>query len=180
MRLPLPGPFVTAPAGCAPRTCAPSTPGRQRAHARTHAPVWARPIPLAATLGFSFDFSSSGYLDVSVPPVCPPLRDRRPSPPGFPHSGTRGSAPECGSPRTIAASRALRRLPVPRHPPCALNTVLAIFDSLFQLAPRGEASRRRPAFALCGSQGARGAPRGPGAAAAEGTVRLVRSPLCSP
>ena len=31
--------------------------------------VWALPISLAATLGIDFSFSSSGYLDVSVPRV---------------------------------------------------------------------------------------------------------------
>ena len=31
--------------------------------------VWALPSSLAATVGISFDFSSSGYLDVSVPRV---------------------------------------------------------------------------------------------------------------
>jgi hypothetical protein len=30
-------------------------------------PVWANPLSLAATYGISFDFSSSRYLDVSVP-----------------------------------------------------------------------------------------------------------------
>ena len=33
------------------------------------APVWALPVSLAATQGISIDFSSSGYLDVSVPRV---------------------------------------------------------------------------------------------------------------
>ena len=33
---------------------------------RINPPVWPLPIPLAATLGISFDFSSSAYLDVSV------------------------------------------------------------------------------------------------------------------
>jgi hypothetical protein len=32
-------------------------------------PVWALPLSLAATQGISFDFSSWGYLDVSVLPV---------------------------------------------------------------------------------------------------------------
>jgi hypothetical protein len=32
--------------------------------------VWAVPLSLAATKGIEFSFSSSGYLDVSVPPVC--------------------------------------------------------------------------------------------------------------
>src|SRR3954465_4878683 len=39
---------------------------------------------------------------------------------GFPHSGTPRSQPTCGSPRIFAACRALLRLSVPRHPPCAL------------------------------------------------------------
>jgi hypothetical protein len=33
----------------------------------TSGPVWANPLSLAATYGISFDFSSSRYLDVSVP-----------------------------------------------------------------------------------------------------------------
>ncbi|GMK49210.1 hypothetical protein PghCCS26_63400 [Paenibacillus glycanilyticus] len=32
--------------------------------------VWANPRSLAATDGITFVFSSSGYLDVSVPLVC--------------------------------------------------------------------------------------------------------------
>ncbi len=35
------------------------------------APVWARPVSLAATPGITFVFSSSGYLDVSVHRVPP-------------------------------------------------------------------------------------------------------------
>jgi hypothetical protein len=42
------------------------------------------------------------------------------SPAGFPHSGITGSQPACGSPMLFAAYRALPRLSVPRHPPCAL------------------------------------------------------------
>ena len=42
-------------------------------------PVWAGPRSLAATKGIAVAFSSSGYLDVSVPRVCLPLaRDHRP------------------------------------------------------------------------------------------------------
>ena len=36
-------------------------------------PVWANPISLAATLGITFVFFSSGYLDVSVPRVRLPI-----------------------------------------------------------------------------------------------------------
>ena len=56
--------------GCgAPRALAPTTPAPQRPRAVTQAPVWAGPVSLAATPGISVDFSSSGYLDVSVPRV---------------------------------------------------------------------------------------------------------------
>ena len=93
-------------------------------HARV--PVWAPPVPLAATPGITFVFSSSGYLDVSVRRV--PLRAlwihariRGSSPRGFPHSDTCGSSRMCRSPQLFAACRVFHRLPVPRHPPCALS-----------------------------------------------------------
>ena len=47
------------------------------------------------------------------------------TPGGFPHSEIRGSKGDCPSPRLIAAFHVLRRLPVPRHPPCALGILLA-------------------------------------------------------
>jgi hypothetical protein len=52
---------------------------------------------------------------------------------GFPHSGTPGSTPTCGSPRLFAACRALLRLSVPRHPPCAL---VRLTDRLARLPKR--------------------------------------------
>ena len=72
-----------------------------------------------------FSFSSSGYLDVSVPrvpnislwihemsmEVCS-IR--------FPHSEINGSKDICSSPLLIAAYHVFHRLLVPRHPPCAL------------------------------------------------------------
>ena len=45
--------------------------------------VWALPVSLAATKGVVVTFLSSGYLDVSVPPVpftCPMCSDRNTSP----------------------------------------------------------------------------------------------------
>ena len=39
---------------------------------------------------------------------------------GLPHSDTCGSMAGCASPQLFAASRVLRRLLEPRHPPCAL------------------------------------------------------------
>ena len=51
---------------------------------------------------------------------------------GFPHSGITGSKPACGSPMLIAAYRALRRLSVPRHPPCALVRLTGYSISVHQ------------------------------------------------
>ena len=88
--------------------------------------VWAPPISLAATLGIDVSFSSSGYLDVSVPRV--PfhtlwigvwISEVRSD--GFPHSEISGSMDICSSPKLFAACHVLHRPSVPRHPPCALH-----------------------------------------------------------
>ena len=82
--------------------------------------VWPLPLSLATTHRISFDFSSSGYLDVSVPRVpyitlwihvmfCDSSSQ------GFPHSEIRGSKLICSSPRLIAACHVLHRLLMPRH-----------------------------------------------------------------
>ena len=87
--------------------------------------VWPLSVSLAATPEIDVSFSSSGYLDVSVPrvpsvylwiqytvtEVCSV---------GFPHSDIRGSLDICSSPRLFAAYHVFRRLLVPRHPPYAL------------------------------------------------------------
>ena len=87
--------------------------------------VWPLPLSLATTSGISFDFSSSGYLDVSVPQV--PLAYlfiqytiHGSSPWVFPHSEICGSKLICSSPQLIAAYHVLLRLPMPRHSPYAL------------------------------------------------------------
>ena len=88
--------------------------------------VWPFPLSLATTRRISFDFSSSGYLDVSVPQV--PLvylfiqyTIHGSSPWVFPHSEIRGSMLICSSPQLIAACHVLHRLPMPRHSPYALS-----------------------------------------------------------
>ena len=70
-------------------------------------------------------FSSSGYLDVSVPRV--PFHTlwigvwiHEVCSCRFPHSEICGSRDICSSPQLIAAYHVFRRLLVPRHPPCAL------------------------------------------------------------
>src|SRR5690348_17223392 len=47
---------------------------------------------------------------------------------GLPHSEILGSRPVCSSPRLIAAYHVLRRLPVPRHPPCALTRLISLLS----------------------------------------------------
>ena len=87
--------------------------------------VWALSISLAATLEIEVSFFSSGYLDVSVPPV--PFHTLwigvwilEVCSSGFPHSDISGSMDICSSPKLFAAYHVLHRLSVPRHPPCAL------------------------------------------------------------
>ncbi len=114
-------------------------------HIAVHTPigllltVWALPLSLATTDGITFVFSSYGYLDVSVPHVSPAypmysdMRNRTFTPAEFPHSEIRALTPICGYTRLIAACHVLHRLLVPRHSPCALNslnTVSILFDYL--------------------------------------------------
>ena len=73
-------------------------------------PVWANPISLAATIGITIVFSSSGYLDVSVPRVNLLERILSLQLSGLPHSEIRGSIRICQSPQLIAAYYVLHRL----------------------------------------------------------------------
>ena len=87
--------------------------------------VWPLSRSLAATRKIDVSFSSSGYLDVSVPRV-PGLhlwiqyRSHEDCSCRFPHSEICGSRDICSSPQLIAAYHVFRRLLVPRHPPYAL------------------------------------------------------------
>ena len=91
--------------------------------------VWANPVSLAATQGIAFAFSSSGYLDVSVPRFC--LLISYEFRYGY-HSITSGAFPIRKSPdqslltappKHIGVRPVLHRLLVPRHPPCALSNL---------------------------------------------------------
>ena len=92
-------------------------------------PVWALPRSLAATDGITIVFSSSGYLDVSVPLVCLRLTyvfsswSLDMTPVGLPHSDISGSKRACRSPKLFAACHVLHRLSVPRHPPSTLSNL---------------------------------------------------------
>ena len=87
--------------------------------------VWPLSVSLAATPEIDVSFSSSGYLDVSVPRV--PFHKlwihlwmTVVHTAGFPHSEISGSKDICSSPKLFAAYHVFHRLLVPRHPPCAL------------------------------------------------------------
>ena len=100
--------------------------------------VWALPRSLAATYGIDVSFSSSGYLDVSVPRV-PFLtlwigvRITEVLSVRFPHSDIHGSLVICTSPWLFAAYHVFRRLLVPRHPPCALLCLISSMHSVASL-----------------------------------------------
>ena len=93
--------------------------------------VWALSISLAATLEIDVSFSSSWYLDVSVPRVpdvwlwihhaVTEVCSAR-----FPHSDISGSMDICSSPKLFAAYHVFHRLLVPRHPPCALLCLISL------------------------------------------------------
>ncbi len=105
-------------------------------------PVWALPISLAATFGIDVSFSSSGYLDVSVPRVpgvwlCIHHTSLEVHSSRFPHSEISGSKDICSSPKLFAAYHVFHRLLVPRHPPCALSSLTS------SLSAAGTASIRR-------------------------------------
>ena len=115
---------------------------RLRVHVSVRTPkillpsVWPLPLSLATTRRISVDFSSSGYLDVSVPRVPRAylwihytLRDS--SSRGFPHSEICGSILIYSSPQLIAVSHVLLRLPVPRHSPYALFRLNSLSLVLF-------------------------------------------------
>ena len=87
------------------------------------APVWATARSLATTCAIILIFSSSGYLDVSVPRVRPPPCGGVTGslPPGFPirtSAGRRAFAPRRGFSQLVTSFLASESH---RHPPCALS-----------------------------------------------------------
>ena len=95
--------------------------------------VWALSLSLAATQKIDVSFSSSGYLDVSVPRVpsvhlCIQCTVTEVCSARFPHSEIAGSSDICSLPALIAAYHVIHRLLVPRHPPCALLRLTYSFE----------------------------------------------------
>ena len=97
--------------------------------------VWPAPLSLATTQGISVDVFSSPYLDVSVQAVpsvhlCIQCTVTGLLPAGFPHSDIHGSLPAFGFPWLFVDRYVLLRLPVPRHPPCALSSLTSVTSSV--------------------------------------------------
>ncbi len=72
---------------------------------------------------------------------------------GFPHSEIPGSMDICSSPRLIAAYHVFRRLPVPRHSPCALCSLTVpmfrkISSEIFQKHRIQKTAKRFSEFAF--------------------------------
>ncbi len=82
--------------------------------------VWAGARSLATTCAITFVFSSSGYLDVSVPRVCSAPGAVPTCVGGLPHSDICASMSICLFAQLFAACHVLLRLREPRHPSCAL------------------------------------------------------------
>ena len=103
--------------------------------------VWAAPLSLAATYGIDFSFFSSSYLDVSVHWVghihlciqCMLIRESRDH-----HSFV-------NFPKLFADFHALHRLLIPRHPPCALNSLITKIQLSLSLTNPQPKRRRRVA-----------------------------------
>ena len=104
------------------------------------------PRSLATTRGFSFDFSSSGYLDVSVPPVtssramCSRAGDGKRLPPGSPirrSAGRRVSAPHRGLSQLVTSfvgflCQGIHRVPLTSSfDVSGLHTHLKCLDAIF-------------------------------------------------
>ena len=85
--------------------------------------VWASARSLAATCAVSIDFLSTGYLDVSVPRVGS-LAGSDLWSLGFPIRTSPDHRVLARSPRLFAGSYVLHRLLPPRHPPCALCSLI--------------------------------------------------------
>src|SRR6201995_2101954 len=92
----------------------------------TTSQVWAIPVSLAATQGVAFAFSSSGYSDVSIPPVpsTSPMCSGWSNTPlrvlGFPIRTSTDRRSVDTSPWLFAVTHVLHRHQAPRHPPLAL------------------------------------------------------------
>ena len=109
-------------------------PHRPADHSATQ--VWAVPLSLATTQGIlSFPAGTKMFQFPAFPPTglwvqpvvlevgCPPQA-------GFPIRTSPDITPAHGSPRLIAVYHVLHRLLAPRHPPCALSSLIHVNQKL--------------------------------------------------
>ena len=90
-------------------------------------PVWAPPLSLATTRGIlSFPEGTEMFQFPSCPPRTYRFSARYPGipPGGFPHSDISGSTLADSSPKLLAVYHVLHRPLAPRHPPCALGSLI--------------------------------------------------------
>jgi hypothetical protein len=102
---------------------APATPGRIL--------VWAVPISLAATDGIDVSFYSCRYLDVSVPCVRSLwlyIHHRVTRRWGFPIRKSWDHCLFASYSKLFVGYHVLRRLSMPRHPPCTLSNLITLID----------------------------------------------------
>ena len=92
---------------------------------------WALSFPPLTEM-FHFSGSGSHGPIVFSPPDPDITRD------GFPHSEIHGSKRACRSPWLIATYYVLHRLLSPRHPPCALCSLITNFRLAFSLLQRNQ------------------------------------------
>ncbi len=96
-------------------------------------------VSLAATQEIAFAFSSSRYLDVSVPWVCLPypMYSGKDTIPlrivGFPIRKSSDQSLLTAPPKHIGVSPVLHRLLVSRHPPCALSNLTKLKLKKYEL-----------------------------------------------
>jgi hypothetical protein len=122
--------FLTRLSVGRPTKGSPATPEEQRLPAIT--PPWFRLLPVRSPLlGQSWLLSSRPATKMFQFTGCPPdtlciqvLVTRLLPRAGLPHSEISGSTLDCSSPKRIAACRVLPRPSAPRHPPCALCSLM--------------------------------------------------------
>ena len=136
--VPLERGFLAAAGAWGPRALRPATPAEATAPALAPSQVWARALSLAATLTRPRLISPPRVLRCFSSPVVPRkdgLSIAAAHDGGWvPHSGIPGSAAVWCLPGLSRLAAPLNRLPMPRHPPCAHNT----------LRPRGNPRGGRP------------------------------------
>ena len=114
------------------------------------------PLSLAATYGINVFFFSCGYLDVSVPhvrsirPMNSAASDWKLLQPSFLIRKSPDRRLFASFPEHFAGYHVLRRLSMPRHPPCTLSSLTTFIDHRHD-SPREELTPRRVSSGRAGN-----------------------------